>query len=72
MLDAPRTKEAAAKYRYRRWGGNPAGTKYDPERCAYEVWEKGRGCLSYQCLRKKGYGPDGLYCKVHARKFKEP
>jgi len=72
MLDAPRTREAAEKHRYNKWAGNPKGIPYSPERCAYEVWERCRGSLSYQCLRKKGYGPDGLYCKAHARKVEAP
>lgn len=34
-------------------------------RCVYEV---GRSpSYQRQCSRKRGHGPDGLYCKQHAR-----
>ena len=68
--DIPRTKEEARAYRYNTWGGLPEGRPYDETRCAYEVHEQGRGCLFYQCLRKKGNGPDGLFCKQHAKMIK--
>jgi len=53
------------KARYGEWLGNPQGDKYDPKRCAYEVW----GCSWYsrQCSRRRSYGPDGLFCKQHAK-----
>ena len=38
----------------------------DPERCIEGVWETGGwGC--YQCSRKRGHGPDGCYCRQHAK-----
>ena len=67
MKDAM-TLEEAEKFRYFRWSGNPGGTKYVHGRCAYEVWAAGRAMHAYQCLRKNGHGPDGLYCKQHAKK----
>ncbi len=54
-------------YRYNQWAGNPKGRPENKERCIVDVWETGRGMLSYQCKRKRGFGKDGLYCKQHAR-----
>lgn len=54
-------------YRYGRWAGNPQGHAEDVRRCAFEVWPNERGRLHHQCERKRGYGPDGRYCKQHAR-----
>jgi len=53
MLNQPMTKEEAMKRR-----------GYDIKRCAYEV----SGDWYYsQCSFKNGHGPDGLYCKRHAK-----
>jgi len=54
--------------RYGQWAGNPNGRTEDKTRCIWEVWERGRIINSYQCFRKRGYGPNGLYCKQHAKK----
>lgn len=64
------TKMNMAARRYGVWSGNPKGTKYDPARCAEEVWPS-RGWSAYQCSRACGHGPDGLYCKQHARHKEE-
>ena len=64
MLNHPTKREECAQLRYGEWAGKPQGTPYNPERCAYEVWHN---MTAYQCLRSPGYGPDGLYCKQHAR-----
>jgi len=56
------------KQRYRQWAGSPEGTLEDPTRCIQEVWEQSRMIHAYQCLRKRGFGPDGLYCRQHAKK----
>jgi hypothetical protein len=69
MLDAPKTKEDAQKYRYHCWAGNPSGREYQEGYCAYEVWAQGRGISCHQCSRKNGHGPDGLYCKQHSKKI---
>lgn len=50
---------------YGQWAGNPKGTQEDPTRCVEEVCSGGREMTFYQCLRKRGHGPDGLYCKQH-------
>jgi hypothetical protein len=52
--------------RYGEWAGNPEGNRPDPERCAKEVVSE---YYFHQCLRKRGHGPHGAYCKQHARKL---
>ena len=54
--------------RYGAWGGNPNGTREDPERCIEEIWPVDGKWIPHQCSRKRGHGPDGLYCKQHAKK----
>lgn len=50
---------------YDRTALNPKGTMEDPKRCVVEVssW----GWHSFQCRNRRGKGPDGLYCGIHAR-----
>lgn len=48
---------------YGKWAGNPKGTKEDPTRCIEAV--RSDPWISCQCSRKRGFGPDGLYCKQH-------
>ena len=67
MIDAPKTIQEAKQYKYNKWAGNPNGNRYREGECAYEVWSN---VSSYQCSRKNGYGPNGLYCKQHAKKVK--
>jgi len=52
---------------YGTWAGNPDGRPEDPERCIEEVWSGPGGTIACQCSRKRGHGPEGLYCKQHAR-----
>ncbi len=52
--------------RYGSWAGNEKGNPEDTTKCIVEVHDSSRGCLSHQCRRKRGHGPDGLYCKQHA------
>lgn len=58
---------------YNLWAGNPKGT---PERCDLCIAEVRASWTAWpiysQCTRKRGYGPDGLYCKQHAKKAKKP
>lgn len=55
--------------RYGQWAGNPEGFAENPAYCVKEVWPKsGNGWIPYQCTRKRGHGPDGLYCKQHGKK----
>lgn len=70
MIDPPKTLEEAQKIRYCNWAGNPKGNAYNPNHCAYEVHESGRGYLFYQCRHKNGRGINGLYCGIHAKMVK--
>ena len=51
-----------------RYGENSynKGSPEDPKRCIVEVFSAD-GWRSYQCQRKRGYGPNGEQCKQHAR-----
>jgi hypothetical protein len=41
-------------------------------RCSEELNRPGRsGERPRQCGNRRGHGPDGLYCKRHAKKLKE-
>lgn len=66
MINAPKTREDAEKLRYCQWAGNPKGYVFDQNRCAYAVHDEITG-LSRQCYREPNHGPDGLYCKRHAK-----
>jgi len=65
----PKTLAKAKIYRYNMWGGNPQGWAFKQNRCAAEV-NDGTGWHSYQCSRRPGRGPDGLYCGQHAKMVK--
>ena len=62
---SPLTTKAATYKTYGRRAGRPLGIPYDPTKCVYEIWS------GDQCIRRNGKGPDGLYCGIHARQFKE-
>lgn len=51
--------------RYGQWVGNERGVREDPARCIEEVPS---GWLFKQCARKRGHGPNGTYCKQHAKR----
>ena len=53
--------------RYGVWPGYPQGKAEDPCRCIEEIWPAWTR-IPRQCSRKRGHGPDGLYCKQHAKK----
>jgi hypothetical protein len=67
MFHEPLTLEEAKKYRYNTWAGNSSGRAYVVGRCAAQVY---RQWLSYQCSRKNGKGPNGLYCGIHVKQLK--
>jgi hypothetical protein len=53
---------------YGQWAGNPNGVPEDPTHCIHAVrndFQPG----GYQCTRKRGHGPAGLYCKQHAWRY---
>ncbi len=54
--------------RYGQWAGNPKGNKEDLTKCIEEVWKRGCGISAHQCSKKRGYGPQALYCKQHSKK----
>ena len=49
---------------YGAWAGNRNGHPEQPTRCIVEVYN---GFMFGQCGRKRGHGPDSLYCKQHAK-----
>ena len=51
---------------YNQWAGNEKGKKENLSKCIEKVWPP-PGYISSQCSRKRGYGPEGLYCKQHAK-----
>lgn len=57
--------------RYGEWAGNPNGMPEDPTCCIKEVVPSDGRWIPYQCSRKRGHGPDGLYCKQHAKQHPE-
>lgn len=67
MLNTPKTLEEAKAYKYTKWSANLIGNPYNESFCAYEVWPQTTSCFPYQCSRKNGHGPAGLYCKQHAK-----
>ena len=52
--------------RYDTWPGNPRGLVEIRTQCVVEV-STNWGLHRYQCARKRGHGPDGLFCKQHAK-----
>ena len=64
MIIYPKTKAKARTYRYGAW----AGGAYHEGDCAYPV---PLGCDFFQCSRRNGKGPGGLYCKQHAKMIPE-
>lgn len=63
------TREVKGHRLYGIWAGNPEGVVEDKERCIIEIWPDGEW-VSRQCLRKRGYGTFGLYCKQHSKSRK--
>ena len=54
--------------RYGKWAGCSIGTAEDETKCIAEVGSRDSMItVYYQCNRKRGHGPDGAYCKQHAR-----
>ena len=59
--------EIKGKRIYGAWAGNEKGTPEDMSRCIKEVTPNWGFMIPQQCQRKRGYGPNGLYCKQHAK-----
>ena len=56
-----------ANGRYGQSALNERGDAEDPTRCVDEVWNGPRGMTSSQCRRRRGHGPDGEWCRQHAK-----
>jgi hypothetical protein len=69
-MSAPPVKSNGER-RYGEWAGNPKGRPEDKTRCIEEVWPRANTWVPYQCSRPRGHGPDGLWCKQHARRALE-
>lgn len=52
--------------RYGIFAGNPKGIPEDTTKCVEEVQTQ-YDVIGHQCDRKRGYGPNGLYCKQHGK-----
>lgn len=66
MLIVP-DRRADGTRRYGAWAGNPDGHPEDTDKCTAEIPRPGRSMLYQQCSRRRGHGPDGEFCKQHAR-----
>ena len=54
--------------RYGHWSENRKAIPENTERCIAQVLPPGGYSMtSYQCERKRVHGPEGLYCKQHAK-----
>lgn len=50
------------------WSEKPKGSRPNFTKCAASVDSKGGwGPVEHQCTRPCGHGPDGAYCKQHAK-----
>lgn len=58
--------------RYGQWAGNQRGQPENPKGCVKGVYPAHSQYIEHQCSRKRGHGPDGLYCKQHAKKQEDP
>ena len=41
----------------------------DFNKCAHEVVTSSKWNEAHQCTRKCGHGPDGAFCKTHAKRY---
>lgn len=55
---------------YGKWAGNERGVKENPAKCVASVTPSGR-VISQQCSRKRVAGPEGLYCRQHAKHIED-
>lgn len=61
-------KDQNGNRRYGQWAGNERGVLMDITRCVEEVWPQ-VGWVPYQCTRLRGHGPDGEFCRQHAKHY---
>lgn len=55
--------------RYGKSAYRPDGSKEKKERCIAEVPNGARTVTFHQCRNVRGFGPDGLYCSLHAKRL---
>jgi len=68
VVNYPRNLEEAVMFWWKR------GFCYEDQNCAYPVIEKEvplRKKYQRQCELKNGHGPEGLYCKRHAKEVEK-
>lgn len=53
---------------YSAWSGTDTGTPVNPTRCITVVSHDGVAGYTRQCMHPNGHGPDGMFCKNHAKK----
>lgn len=63
-IDAPDLTKLTSLHRSE-YGLNMGRNRPDPARCCVEVRGTERWANYSQCARKRGYGPEGAYCKQH-------
>lgn len=56
----------SGKRRYGCWAGRPNGRGEDVMCCIEQIHRKHTTILG-QCSKKRGFGPNGEFCKQHAR-----
>lgn len=61
-------KEKDGFRRYGAWAGYPNGYRENMDFCAEQIPER-HGYRFFQCGRKRGHGPNGEYCKQHAKRY---
>jgi len=52
--------------RYGKWGWNEVGVKEDPRCCVIEI-QPHHTSVPRQCSSVRGHGPNGEFCKQHAK-----
>jgi len=65
VISGPKTRAEAKGWRYER---PPYTDVYHAWMCAWSTSDHGR---AYQCSRDPGHGPEGLWCKQHAKMAEE-
>lgn len=59
--------------RYGCWAGNPLGRTEDRARCVETTYSRGYlDIVGHQCIRKRGHGLNGEFCKQHAKRHPAP
>ena len=72
VIKDERLKPTLKKKVVKRYGANAAnkGELEDVTKCIKQIWSE-NGFKSWQCKRKRGHGPEGLYCKQHGKRIEQ-